>query len=243
MRLMILGDVHGQTNWAVKMIRQAKRKEVDRIIQVGDFGIWTHWLDGITFLDTLNEELRKAGIKLYFVAGNHSNFDHIEWHEANGPKDYNGHTYLRTHILYTGRTNYWQWGTRSYCAAGGAVSVDKDHRTLGETYWSQEKLPVEKVVELERVGRRADYLITHDAPTCVPMSNLKPDLESAAHRQLMDRVGKVIRPTLWFHGHYHKNMKYSFMHPGGYSDVYGLNRDGQYRSSLILDTEDNSITW
>lgn len=239
MKLMILGDVHGQTNWAVKMIRQAKRKNVDKIVQVGDFGVWTHWPEGIRFLDTLNEELRKSGIKLYFVAGNHENFDHLDWHESNGPKDTNSHAYLRTHILYTGRMNHWVWDDKTFFAAGGAVSVDRQYRKLGDTWWSQERLSVENVVKLESLRPRADYLFTHDAPTCVPMGNLKPDPDSLEHRRLMDRVGRVIKPKLWFHGHYHKEMQYTF----GNADVYGINRDGQYRSSLILDTEDNSIAW
>ncbi len=68
------------------------------------------------------------------------------------------------------------------------------------------------------------------------MAGLKPDEQSQAHRQKMDRIGKSTRPNLWFHGHYHKWMEYSFLHQEGYSFVYGLDRDFQFYSYVILDT-------
>lgn len=246
MKIMVLGDTHGETQWLINMVKSAKRKGVNRILQVGDFGIWTHEAEGHRYLDAVNEVLRSTGIKLYFLGGNHENWDHLDWFEKNNAKTFHGHTHIRSHILYTGRVNRWVWGEKGsekvFQAVGGAYSIDRAHRTVGKSLWLQEEIPERVVYGLEKAGRQADYLFTHDAPSCVPMGNLKPDAQSVEHRALMDRIGKATRPNLWFHGHYHKWMEYSFMHQQGYSFVYGLDRDFQFYSYVILDTETDNVT-
>lgn len=244
-RIMILGDTHGEPQWTKDVVKRAKRMKCEKIIQVGDFGIWTHEPDGHRFLDTVNEELRRNGIKLYFVGGNHENWDHLNWLQKHSAKDYHGHVYVRSHVLYTGRVNRWTWGEKGsekiFQSVGGAVSVDKHWRTIGKNLWLDEEIPERVVYGLEKANRPADYLFTHDAPSCVPMRGLKPDLDSERHRGLMDRIGRATRPNLWFHGHYHKWMEYSFMHQQGYAFVYGLDRDFQFYSFVILDTETDNV--
>jgi Calcineurin-like phosphoesterase len=244
---MVLGDCHGQGQFVRNMIYKAKRMGVKKIVQVGDWGEWQHEEEGVRFADWVNEALRETGIKLYFVGGNHENWDRLNWYEKNNPKDYNGHIYIRSHILYTGRVHRWVWGEKGnekvFQAVGGAVSVDKhmDHRVLGKSFWVDEEVPERVVYGLERDGRRCDYLFTHDAPSCVPMKNLKIDLDSERHRGLMDRIGRAARPNLWFHGHYHKWMEYTFLHQEGYTFVYGLDRDYQFYNYVILDTETDNV--
>lgn len=246
-KIMVLGDVHGETKWLVNMINKASRMGVKKILQVGDFGIWTHEAEGHRFLDRANEELRKNGIKLYFVGGNHENWDHLNWHEKNGAKDWNGHTFIRSHILYTGRVNRWTWGEKGsekvFQAVGGAYSIDRRRRVVGKTLWLDEEIPDRVVYGLEKADRKCDYLFTHDGPTCLPYANLKPDADSQIHRQKMDRIGQATRPNLWFHGHYHKWMEYTFNHTQhtDYAFVYGLDRDYQFYSHVILDTETDDI--
>lgn len=246
MKIMVLGDSHGQGQWLRNKIYWAKRNGISKIIQVGDFGLWDHEEDGVRFLDWTNEALRETGVKLYFLGGNHENWDHLEWYEKNLPKNYVGHTYIRSHILYTGRVKRWTWGDKGvekiFQAVGGAFSIDRAGRKVGKSLWLQETIPERVVYGLERADKQADFLFTHDAPTCVPMSGLKVDADSQAHRQLMDRIGKVVQPSLWFHGHYHKWMEYSFLHQSGYSFVYGLDRDYQYYSYVILDTDTGNVT-
>ena len=242
--IMICGDWHGDTRHVRKVIKKAHDMGIKTIMQVGDFGIWTHHPDGVTFLDVMNEECRKWGVKVYFVGGNHENWDHLDWHEKNGPKTYAGLTILRSHIRYTGRVKRWSVDGKVFQAVGGAVSIDKGqpHRKPGVGWWSQEAIPERVVYGLEQAGRRADYLLTHDAPSCAPFKRLKDDPESTAHRQLMNRIGRVVQPKLWFHGHYHTWMEnYPFMHQTGYTSCYGLDMNGDYYHYVILDTETNAV--
>ncbi len=241
--IMIAGDWHGDTNHARKTVRRAAAMGAKKIMQVGDFGFWTHEEDGVTYLDALNEECRKHGVKVYFVAGNHENWDHLDWLERNGAKTYNGMTVIRSHIRYTGRVKRWSFDGKWFQAVGGAVSIDKASRTLGKTFWLQEQVPENVVKGLENAGKASDYLLTHDAPTCAPFRfRLKNDPDSQKHRELMNRIGKVVKPTLWFHGHYHTWMEnYGFMHQSGYSSVYGLEMNGDFYNYVVLDTDNDSV--
>lgn len=242
-KIMICGDWHGDTPWARKMIRLAADNGVKVIMQVGDFGLWDHEEDGVTYLDTMNEECRKHGVKVYFVAGNHENWDRLDWYEKNNPKTYAGLTIIRSHIRYTGRVNRWAVDGKWFQAVGGAVSIDKAYRKAGKSWWSQESIPERVVYGLEKAGRKSDYLLTHDAPTCAPFRfRLKNDPDSQIHRELMNRIGRVVQPKLWFHGHYHTWMEaYPFMHQNGYSAVYGLDMNGDFYHSVVLDTETDSV--
>jgi DNA repair exonuclease SbcCD nuclease subunit len=244
MRIMIAGDWHGDTVHARRIVQIAARKNIKVIMQVGDFGFWEHESDGFNYLDALNEECRRHGIKVYFVAGNHENWDRLDWMEKNNPKTYQGLTIIRSHIRYTGRVKRWKLDDKWFQAVGGAVSIDKKSRTLGKSWWAQEAVPESVVKGLENAGRQSDYLLTHDSPTCAPFKfRLKNDPDSEMHRQLMNRVGKVVKPALWFHGHYHTWMEaYDFMHQSGYSTVYGLDMNGEFYNHVILDTDDDSVT-
>jgi hypothetical protein len=243
MKILIAGDWHGDTRHACKTVRRAKAAGAEIIMQVGDFGMWDHEIEGFNYLDGLNDECRKNGIKVYFVAGNHENWDRLDWMEKNNPKTYQGHTVIRSHIRYTGRVKRWRMDDKWFQAVGGAVSIDKAGRKLGKSWWAQEAVPESVVKGLENAGRVSDYLFTHDSPTCAPHKfRLKADLDSQMHRQLMDRVGRVVQPKLWFHGHYHEWYEnYDFMHQRGYSSVYGLEMNGDYYNYVILDTSDDSI--
>lgn len=242
-KIVIAGDWHGDTNHARKVVRMAAENGIKIVMQVGDFGFWTHEVDGFNYLDALNDECRKHGVKVYFVAGNHENWDRLDWMEKNNPKTYAGLTVIRSHIRYTGRVKRWNVGGKWFQAVGGAVSVDKRDRKLGKDWWAQEQIPERVVYGLEKAGRQSDYLLTHDAPTCAPFRfRLKNDPDSEMHRQLMNRIGAVVKPKIWFHGHYHTWMEnYSFMHQSGYSSVYGLDMNGDFYHCVVLDTETDSV--
>lgn len=245
MKILVCGDWHGDTNWARKMVRRAVENDSKVIMQVGDFGLWDHEVEGFNYLDALNDECRKYGVKVYFVAGNHENWDRLDWYEKNNPKTYAGLTVIRSHIRYTGRVKRWRMDGKWFQAVGGAVSVDKGgaHRKPGVGWWPQEEIPERVVYGLEKAGRQSDYLLTHDAPTCAPFRfRLKNDPDSERHRNLMNRIGRAVRPNLWFHGHYHTWMEnYPFMHQTGYASVYGLDMNGDFYSSVVLDTSNDSV--
>lgn len=247
--IMVCGDWHGDTNWAVSMVHRANRLDITKIIQCGDFGLWDHVEGGVRFLDTLNEECRRKGVKVYFVDGNHENHTRLKWYDANNPRTVAGHVYIRSHIFHVPRGCVWGWDGKTFCGVGGAVSVDKQYRLDEESkankpqslWWPGEQLEDSELYTLP--DKKVDYLFTHDCPTNAPFRNrLKPDLESQIHRQRMDKVGKVLRPTLWFHGHMHEAYTYEFSHQKGAARVFGLDMNGEPHSWGIIDTETDKFT-
>lgn len=262
MQIMVVGDLHGDVHAGTDAIRIAEELKIQHIIQVGDFGYWPHYNDGIEFLDALNCEARRARVTLSWLDGNHENFDAIEAAIKHYPKDDQGRVRVRSNIKYCSRGAAWTWHGKRFMTVGGAVSVDKENRLLleaqrGESrsvWWPQEQLTEDELAfVLAKAARKpVDYLFTHDCPTNAPFrGRLKNDLDSQAHRQKMDRLGKAIRPKLWFHGHMHtKYNGYAFPEYESHTTVYGLecNPDAMHGYGtqnwwLVLDTDTDTVQY
>lgn len=256
-KIMVAGDWHGNTVWADNTVKIAHKYGARKIVQCGDFGIWTHDEDGHTYLDTLNHTARTLGVKIYFVGGNHENWDHLDWWEKNNPRTYQGHVIVRSHIFYIVSGTRWMWNDKWFMGVGGAVSIDREYRLKRERsyktgprprtlWWPQEQLSDEVLYKIENGPRRkTDYLFTHDCPTNAPFQfRLKNDPESQMHRQKMDRLGRAVKPDKWFHGHMHdKYDAYRFPMYESHSLVYGMRCDGCPDNWGILNTSDNTFTW
>jgi Icc-related predicted phosphoesterase len=234
MKVMVVGDLHGDTRAGVRLIKQAGALNIGAIVQVGDFGYWPHFRDGIQFLDSLNEACRTHGVVLHWLDGNHENFDAIEAAVKHYPKDDHGRVSVRTNIKYCSRGATWTWNSKRFMTVGGAVSIDKETRLSQEKqynqsrrlWWPQEQLTEEELsfAVARSMVKPIDYLFTHDCPTNAPFAGrVKNDLDSQAHRQKMDRLGKAVKPKLWFHGHMHtKYDGYQFPEYEPHTTVYGL---------------------
>lgn len=253
MRILVAGDIHGNTRAGLQLIGHAIAHKAEIIVQCGDFGLWPGF-DGMDYLDTLNANLREHNRNLIFVDGNHEDHDQLEWIDKHNPRSKSGHVYLRSNILHAPRGSYWKWGNKYFMAVGGAVSIDKQWRTPGKSWWAGEQLTddqaygiVKKMNDRRTNGRPdVDYLFTHDCSDKTPFhGRLKPDLDSKIHRQRMDAVIEAVRPTIHFHGHMHT--KYDWQNPISngthWVQTYGLECDGMYDNWGILDTDTDTFAF
>ncbi len=245
-KILIAGDWHGNHVWAKKIIEVAEAEEIEKIIQVGDFGVWPG-KSGEEYLDILSRALVKRSIKLYFVPGNHEDFNQIDQWNKELPKNEDGHIQIRPNLFYAGKVNAWMWEGKRFGSAGGAVSIDRSWRVENKTWWPQEQLTALEVSAAMDLGP-VDYLFSHDAPQDLPLTYLKKDDDSKAHRYSMTKIGLALRPKLWFHGHYHRHMEYPFYHADGETRVIGLDADPQgskdpqlYLHTAVLDTDTNEV--
>lgn len=255
MRLMIVGDTHGNTPSAVTTIKRAAKHGVKKIVVVGDFGLWDHFEEGVRFLDALNEQLRRDGTKLYAIGGNHENWLRWNWYVENNPKTDEGFAFLRSHIYLVPKTLHWTWDNKVFAAAGGAVSIDRDWRLKREKesglgpntlFWWDEQLTDEQVEQFPQ--KKIDYLFTHDCSNATPFEGrLKPDFDSQMHRQKIDRILAKSAPEMHFHGHMHT--KYDWMNlvntfeGAHYVQTYGLECDGMFWNWGVLDTDADDFTF
>lgn len=219
-KIMLAGDTHGEFPNVKHKIDLAKKiGDIQRIVILGDFGLW--WgFDAVKFLDEINDYAKAKNVQVFAIPGNHENY---EWWESiidNAPATSHGWAYVRTHVLLSPRVHEFRWNNKQFVVAGGAVSIDKDwreeyRRQKGKRIWSpREQLTDAEVEELENWtrgpnSRPVDYLLTHDCSDFTPWkSRIKPDIDSQIHRQRIDRVIRAVKPKYHFHGHMHERYEW-----------------------------------
>lgn len=246
--ILVAGDWHGNLPWAQKVIHYAATKGAQVILHVGDFGYWVPSPATERYLDGVQGALKKAGITLYWVDGNHEAFDRFsEWNE---PEHAAAHAIPgRNRIIHLPRGFRWTWWGKTWMSLGGAHSVDRQMRTEGIDWWPEEHLTDEQVEHASREGK-VHIVIAHDCPEGVAIPGILParqrtrndwpEMELIAaeqHRELVRQVFDAVTPDVWVHGHYHVPYQ---AHLNGCL-VVGLDRDGSHWMSdhtLLLKKED-----
>lgn len=201
----------------------------DYIILCGDYGgVWSDTPEEKYWLDWLEE---KPWTTLW-VDGNHENFDILNsfpvhhWHGGNVH-------YVRPHVIHLMRGQAYEIAGNTFFTMGGAQSHDiedgildpaapdfqirysglkragrRRFRVLGKSWWPEE-LPSDEeyltaMETLERIGWKADYVITHCAPTSIALAinrRNEPDRLS----DFLDMVNSRLDFQHWFFGHFHDN--------------------------------------
>jgi Icc-related predicted phosphoesterase len=265
MKILMVGDTHGDTRSLIQSLSVAGNQGIQHVLVLGDFGLWTHFADGVRFLDDINEYAAAMNLTIYAIGGNHENWDHWNWFVENMPKGGKGWAMVRSRVALAPRIHTWKWDNTKFLGVGGAVSIDKDSRLHMEKfgtgskggsgprtlYWPNEQLTDEDVERIEKIdtekGFHPDVLVTHDCSNYTPFrERLKPDLDSQIHRQRIDRVLKHTRPDFHFHGHMHT--KYDWLNTNVYqwehgTQTYGLECNGMWDNYGIFDTETKTFTW
>lgn len=251
-KFYVVGDVHGDISFASAVCRAAEHEEVSNIFQVGDFGVWDHQPDGVYFLDKLAENAALRGVDWYVTLGNHENYDSIERYQAVSTSSF---IPLRDRITVLGnKTAVFEMDGIKFASVGGAVSIDRDIRKPGSSWWPQESTKygdVQRLAELVEITGPVDFLLTHDSPTTLPEwpGFYKNDHLSNTNRELMDAVGEIARAKYWFHGHYHRGLQYQFND----TQVVGLGANPeampfsmpkrQHNSVALVTVDDSGIKW
>jgi len=152
----------------------------DCTLQIGDLGF------KYGCLENLDPERHKI------VAGNHDNYDILP-----GLPHYLG-----------------DWGNTSlggteFFFLRGAYSIDRDSRTIGLDWWSQEEIPIEAFMEAREVyrERKPRIVITHTCPESLAPAFLNPRYSHRVHVTktgwMLDELFNIHQPELWVFGHFH----------------------------------------
>lgn len=252
MKIGILGDLHGNSTWAVYALQRLSQAGVTEAVQLGDFGFG---LAESRFLRSVEAACKTYRINLIVVPGNHEDYDLVNGY----PLMDDGFQSVSDHIVVAPRGHRWKMGGRSFVALGGAPSVDRTYRQRlerekpGRRFWWKEeqitKADVDKVIE----GGHADIMVAHDAPY---VQDIQRRIEGNPHgweqrdieyadkgRKLMDRAFSAVQPHVFLHGHYHfpvyDNVIWS---DHTVSHVVGLDADNSDNSFGLLETDDFTVT-
>lgn len=228
MRLLIAGDVHGNTAHMLDLLRTAGEHGCAHVLQLGDFGAWEHTADGRGFLAETSLRAGEADVDVVWLDGNHD--DRAAVMAAHGERrDDAGFVTQAPHVLYAPRGHRWEWDGVRFMALGGAYSVDKGWRVEQEhamTLASERRaartgrtprdftgwlwFPGEELTDDDvtaAIGGGADsidVLLTHDKPRrSVPDWNRKDLPRCWPNQDRAQAVADVLRPSSWYHGHLH----------------------------------------
>ena len=232
MKLALVGDVHGNVNWAKSAIYRAADLGAERIIFLGDFG----YTFEDRFINGLSEASEDTGLLIEWIDGNHEDFTELK----------NRNFYLDHNFVYHPRGTVENIDSVKFMFLGGATSVDRQWRVPYADWWPQEAITELDIARAYEFGK-VDVILSHDAPYLPPMMNddLAPfpkiDLQiSALHREKYRVIYKNAQPSYVFHGHYHIPYTSTVNEAWGDVQIQGLNCDGTYlnENMTIIDTED-----
>lgn len=256
MRVLVAGDTHGNLSWITTLCRLARRHGCDRVLQLGDFGLWPDLRGGRVRPDPQLDErwisavARAAqvhGVSVRFVDGNHD--AHPLARAAYDAEPVTGLRVLRPGVVeWADRGAVWEWAGVHFGALGGAVSTDRQFRTEEWSWWATETTTTADLDTLVlRAGGPIDVLVAHDAPAIPPgiQRDASPELAPACagNRAVIAQAVSTLMPRMLLHGHYHHG--YATVHDGcrveGFaSDVESRNE--RLRSWAILDLPELTLT-
>lgn len=257
----VMGDVHGNATWTLPAVKQICERLPDEspkiILQAGDFGVRRAREFQLSTVPHLYEEFPPADLsrlleendaEMRICEGNHEDHDLLE-SLAEG-LEHLDEIQIAPHITWLRRGCRWRWHGRTWLACGGAVSVDKLLRTQGVSWFPQEEI-TEIDEQLICLQGPADVLLSHDAPTDIPLKLFDPPPAAwvpmiplaEAHRDRLQRICVAVKPSYIFHGHYHQSQVTTRHAVWGTCRFTSLDMDGRDRNWGILDTRTMEWEW
>lgn len=214
-KIAFLGDLHGNTNNAYKLIDFIMEHDnPDLLIQVGDMGVMGELFE--KYLNKLNKKLESYNIELWFIDGNHENFNWL----LNKVKNPHGLNSITSKIKYIPRGTMLTLGKKNFYFCGGAFSIDKFMRTIYKSWWPQETLSKEETEELINYynenysNYKIDYFISHDTPLFEHYQddsifmNQSDFYEDYSHKINLRKIYELTKAPKIIHGHYHRFNKF-----------------------------------
>lgn len=207
-KALVVGDTHGKRKDVEEAIEIAKQKECDCIIQVGDFGYWPNYAP---------EMISGYDFPVFFIDGNHEFFGN---EKVPGLLQYTDPvTEIASNLFYVKRGTKLRFGNCDCLFIGGAFSIDRAARELGDSWFREELISdYELGVALGHV--HVNVVFSHDVPKSVNLGlDVIPEVE--INREKLEEILEQYGPCNWFFGHYH-----NFYHKYDYGrgcELVGLN--------------------
>lgn len=271
MRVLALGDTHGDMRWCVEVTRLAGEHGVERILQVGDFGYWPRMpatkyaSHAELFLHEIAWACETYGVVEWIVFdGNHDDHQELQTVLRQQPDD-EGLRRLGPHVRYSPRGNSFELAGVSFGTLGGAASIDALLEEWGVDFggtpykrgydWFPD-LEQPSMSDVERLPASLDVLLAHEAPIEVDLTHLNgfpnihipPEILKATDgaRMVVSAAMYATSPKLLIHGHWHGRNRVRLERESISCEILGLasnsRRQGRdERAFAILDLPDLTI--
>ena len=200
---VICGDWHQNMQYVTLLLDELGYYGTTTIIHVGDIGFMGRYRD--RYINKLDELLTSKGILLYFIEGNHEDYDWL----SQLPQDELGLGHVTDRIKHIPRGSQYRIKNKIITFIGGGVSVDQNIRVKGLDWWPDEELTDEQVSQYKQIAP-TDILISHDGPSSctLPLPHTHyflPELihKSDVHRNKLEEIREALQPSYMVFGHYH----------------------------------------
>lgn len=250
-RLMVAGDWHMNTAWAIARLQSAAAHGVELIVHLGDFGYWPGSPAGQHYLEAVQNAAARGGLHVAWIDGNHEQFSVLEFVDQ---KAEGGLATLPGHpnIHHIPRATRWVWDGLRFGGLGGATSVDVKLR-FPQVDWFPDESLTDADVAAWQAGGPVDVVFCHDRPAGVVTPGVTRASGAALwgedamddaewHAQRLAEALMPTRPRLVFHGHLHTRYTAVWEYEGGSARVEGLDCDGTPGNTLII-TVDEMADW
>jgi len=207
-RWFVTGDCHGSLMKILQFIWRFDLGSESNIVVCGDMGIYWNKDQKDAQASILNYERYCNGVNLYWIDGNHENFDIIDTFEKPMHK-------CSEHITYISRGTDMIVDINGKPAhmlfLGGADSIDKAWRVEGKSWWPQEQITEKNI---ENIVGEYDYVFTHCCPYSIFNSHRGflcqhgGEMRDITHvsEQMLEKLKNKITFKHWYFGHYHMNI-------------------------------------
>ncbi len=213
MKILAVGDTHGNI-WDMKRsFRIAKEYQCEEIHIVGDFGCFPNLPRCKEFLETVSFTAISENIRVSFTDGNHENH-----HFLRDRFKENSDIFVLPGIEWKYRGKYWD----KFVSFGGAYSIDKAYRTLGLDWFENETI---SEIDLYRLDKECDIMFSHDCPFGIDFGFIKDDPNTISNRNALLAACEIVKPKILIHGHYHKFHDSILKMSYGDLRIIGLDRD------------------
>lgn len=254
MKVLAVGDVHGDTSSVCNVaIPKARKEGCKLIIQVGDFGYFEHYDTGKRFLNKVSKCLVREKMTMFWIDGNHENhpllwetYPAIHGGMYGYPRKLDGLSEIRPNLFYVPRGHIMKIGPANCLFVGGAYSIDKHGRIQDELalnepatrWWATEEITdsdVERSIRHVEASEPIDLMFTHDVPTGLNVPGVHSGgneffPEAERNRVKLRQIYDAAQPRMLVHGHYH--MRYTDKLPlrptVGSAYFQDVNRDGPF---------------
>jgi hypothetical protein len=262
-KVALAGDWHGRLLWAELMIERAHEADVKLILQLGDFGVWQD-NQGQKYLYRVNKLLTKLDMYVLVTLGNHENYTMVDNFVEIREGDWKGFKFdpKNPRIMYFQRGQVLTLNGVNFISLGGANSIDKFNRVEYRSWWPGEQISTGDMYRTQEnalaLEGGVDVFLAHDVFASARLweNHRSADMGWSVRafeyaqqsRDSLQLVAEVVKPKMWFHGHYHRRMELETT----LKDVQGnpftiksycLDRDNSGDNLIMLSLPNMEVEW
>lgn len=219
--IIVSGDIHGDIMPLVNKVNDQYKIENSLIIVAGDVGIGFHKDNFyLTLFQKASKRLKAKNNILLFIRGNHDDPD--KWEDYLPFKKHwqDGDSNIRFIKDYSVISAETDRGSHNILCVGGAISIDRTHRTEKVNYWPKEPFVYDES-KVENLTEITD-VITHSSPDfCEPILKngivnwialddkleFDCDFERKEHTRLYNKLKEKNFIKSWRNSHFHFSNK------------------------------------